>query len=29
VTFGFNATSASTPADPTSFTLNGSACAIR
>ncbi|MCX2951805.1 lytic polysaccharide monooxygenase [Lentzea sp. NEAU-D7] len=29
VTFGFNATTASTPADPTSFTLNGSACAIR
>jgi len=29
VTFGFNATTTSTPADPTSFTLNGSACAIR
>ncbi|SFR05528.1 chitin-binding protein [Lentzea waywayandensis] len=29
VTFGFNATTTSTPTDPTSFTLNGSACAIR
>ncbi|MGW6443048.1 lytic polysaccharide monooxygenase [Lentzea sp. NPDC055074] len=30
VSFGFNATTTSTPpADPTSFTLNGSACAIR
>ncbi|SDG59294.1 chitin-binding protein [Lentzea fradiae] len=27
--FGFNATTTSTPADPTSFTLNGSVCAIR